>query len=953
MSHIHRWRHLAPVVLLGVLASCDRPATGPAGGEPELDGGRAVEAPLLSAGPQAIPDRYIVVLNPETGSAAAAAQEMAVPHGARVHHTYDHALKGFAATLTPQAVEALRRNPRVRYVAEDAWAHPTATQTGATWGIDRIDQRNLPLSGSYTYTATGAGVRVYVIDSGIRTSHNEFGGRASVGTDFMTDGRNGQDCSGHGTHVAGTIAGATYGVAKAAQVIAVRVFPCSGGSPKSTTIAAVNWVTANAQKPAVVNMSLGGGYYAPENEAVQASIATGLVYVISAGNNDTDACQQSPASTPQAITVGATTSDDQRSWFSNWGTCVDIFAPGSEITSAWWETNTQTNTIDGTSMAAPHVAGLAAIVLQGQPTATPAAVAEKIVSSGSMNRITDVGMGSPNNLLFSGLTPEPPAPTILLNPSSLGFTFVRPLGGTAALHTAPDDHVAAPAMKASAGGESKPASADPASTLHAVATTASTLSARVVLSNPGTGPLDWTATSDQPWLAVDPQDGAVSATYTALLNATVTPGALAAGTYSGAVTLQAPGATNGPAQLPVTLHVAEAPVLVPGAARTGLSGSSQSQAYYVVNVPASATRLTITTSEGSGDADLYLRYGQPATVSEYDCRPFAGGNSESCDIPYPTAGTYYVMLRAFSAYSGVTLSATFGGPPEAPRSLVPTVASASAINLAWTDGSANETSFTLARSAMSPSGTWSAWQDVATPAANAVSLSNTGLASGTTYRYRIRACNAAGCSSWTASANATTPGVAPPTAVVSTPLSGSSVQLAWTDMATNETSYMVSRVQRNADLSWGPWVDHPTPLAANAASFTYTGLVAGATYQFRVRACNAAGCSVWVGSRVTLMPTIPTAPTGAARTALSATSARVTWTDASTNETSFGQNVRLQNPDGTWGAWQTAPTVGANATAHNYTGLLAGRTYQFAVRACNGAGCSGWAISTALALPAS
>ncbi|HEU0012065.1 MAG TPA: S8 family peptidase, partial [Longimicrobium sp.] len=446
-------RFLSLLLAAAALAACDGRRDLPTGARATADGSLA---PLMASAPgTAVPGRYIVVLHGDDESPVGAevAAQVTASHGARVHHTYRSVLNGFAATLTPEAVHALRRNPHVAYVAEDAMSFPDdVTQPGATWGLDRVDQRDLPLNTTYVYGPTGAGVRVYVIDSGILTAHNEFGGRASVGTDFVGDGQNGQDCNGHGTHVAGTIAGSTYGVAKAAQVISVRVFPCSGGTATSTVIAAEDWIRLNAVKPAVVNYSGGGGYNLAHNQSVQALVASGVTFVTAAGNESIDACNRSPASTAEAITVGATTSGDARSYFSNWGTCVDLFAPGSGITSAWWTSTTATNTIDGTSMASPHVAGVAALYVQGAPTATPSAVAEQILATTTVGKVVDAGTGSPNRLVFSRLTPPPPGATIGLSPGALAFTFLRPPEGTASA-PARDGADGPPRQTFTAGGQ--------------------------------------------------------------------------------------------------------------------------------------------------------------------------------------------------------------------------------------------------------------------------------------------------------------------------------------------------------------------------------------------------------------------------------------------------------------------------------------------------------------------
>ncbi|MGH9971146.1 MAG: S8 family peptidase [Pyrinomonadaceae bacterium] len=287
------------------------------------------------------------------------------------------------------------------------------TQNNPTWGLDRIDQRDLPLNAQYNYTPTGAGVRAYVIDTGIRTSHSQFGGRASAVYDAF--GGTGQDCNGHGTHVAGTIGGSTYGVAKGALLRAVRVLDCNGDGTDATVIGGVDWVAANRITPAVANMSLGGGASTMLDTAVQNMINASVTTAVAAGNDyGLDACGFSPGRVAAAITVGSSTSTDAKSDFSNIGTCLDLFAPGSSITSAWYVSNTATNTISGTSMATPHVAGVAALYLQNNSAASPATVRDQIVNTATTNHLTGIGAGSPNKLLYSLLTTggggsDPPA----------------------------------------------------------------------------------------------------------------------------------------------------------------------------------------------------------------------------------------------------------------------------------------------------------------------------------------------------------------------------------------------------------------------------------------------------------------------------------------------------------------------------------------------------------------
>lgn len=389
---------LASLVFIPVIAQQDLNTAKPADSTDKF----------LRMGNDAIAQHYIVVLdtdvdvhNGDLTRTVESAMDLATDYGGAITNIYSHALNGFSAQMTEEQALKLSQDPRVRFVEEDSVMMTNVTQSNPpSWGLDRIDETDLPLSNSYSYTTTGAGVNVYVIDTGIRRTHTQFGGRAFVGFDAVGDGQNTNDCNGHGTHVSGTIGASTYGVAKGVRLFAVRVLNCSGSGTNSGVIAGVNWVTANHGNPAVANMSLGGGVSTALDTAVRNSIAAGVTYAIAAGNSNTNAANSSPARVSEAITVGSSTISDARSSFSNFGSVVDVFAPGSSIVSTWRTSDTATATLSGTSMASPHVAGVAARILQGNPGASPATVRNSIVNAATLNHLSGIPSGTANRLLF-------------------------------------------------------------------------------------------------------------------------------------------------------------------------------------------------------------------------------------------------------------------------------------------------------------------------------------------------------------------------------------------------------------------------------------------------------------------------------------------------------------------------------------------------------------------------
>lgn len=348
-----------------------------------------------------IPGRFIVTLKPGNNPSSVAAEFMVQPD-----FEYRTVLTGFAGEISEAARSGLMRDNRVARIEQDGVVTTASTtQINATWGLDRIDQRALPLDGNYIYTALGTDVTAYIIDTGIRYTHNEFQGRVPAGTYFDAFGGDGNDCNGHGTHVAGTVGGAVYGVAKDVNLVAVRVLDCNGSGTFSGVIAGMDWVAARALGPSVANMSLGGGSSASVNEAVGRMFDAGVPTIVAAGNGDRrgraqDACNYSPAGAPKAYTVGATTNTDSKTSWSNFGNCVDIFAPGASITAAWHTSNTAINTISGTSMAAPHVAGVAALYLQNNPGATSQQVYNAVSDLSTKNIVTNSNTAN-NHLLYS------------------------------------------------------------------------------------------------------------------------------------------------------------------------------------------------------------------------------------------------------------------------------------------------------------------------------------------------------------------------------------------------------------------------------------------------------------------------------------------------------------------------------------------------------------------------
>jgi len=641
-----------------------------------------------------IPGQCIVQLRNDGRNVRDQSNAVASAAGGSVRKIYTRAIRGFSIQIPDAAAAALAKNPNVLRVEQNATVRTIGEETNVTWGLDRVDQHDLPLNSSYIYNATGDGVDAYIIDTGIRSTHNEFDGRAVGGVDEIGDGWGTEDCYGHGTHVAGTLGGATYGVAKNVRLISVRVLDCDGSGTWEGVLAGIDWANADHQagKPAVANMSLGGGYIQIVNDAVTNSINSGIVYAVAAANAYEDACNWSPASTPAAITVGATGADDGEADFSNRGSCVDMWAPGVDVTSAWNYDDASTATISGTSMASPHIAGAAALYLQGHPNATPSDVDAALKANATTGKITwtDPYASKP--------APPPPGQDYLLY---TGFI-------TATAPTAP----AAPTN---------------------LAATSSVFSEVDLVWSDNSG-------NEDAFRIERCQDsGAACTTFVQIASVPANQPSYSDFNVSGNATYRYrvlaynSGGSSGYSNVASATTPAPPP---PPAAPSGLVATGT---FY--------DHIDLSWQESSSDVAYFLieRCQDPGSPCE-DFQPYTYSYAASFeDYGVSPSSTYRYRVAAVgvggnSAYSNILVATTAAPPPPpvAPTNLTATSVTTTQITLSWQDNSSDEYGFTVDRCLGAGC---TSFTSLTTVSANTTTYTDAGLSSNTTYRYRVSAYN--------------------------------------------------------------------------------------------------------------------------------------------------------------------------------------------------------------------
>ena len=915
-----------------------------------------------------VPGRYIVRFASDA-SVGIAASNLSV--GVRAFFT--NAIDGFVADLSSDDLVDLRNNPNVIAIEPDTVVSGdtsvTSPQTGATWGLDRIDQRALPFNGEYKFTSTGRGVTAYVVDTGILSTHTEFSGRVLPGFTAIADGNGTNDCNGHGSHVSGTIAGSTYGVAKDATLVPVRILACSGSGTTSGVIAGIDWMISNhaAGVPAVANMSIGGGLSPSLNSAVDRAVADGISVVVAAGNSNADACSYSPSSTPSAITVGATNLLDNRASFSNWGTCVDVFAPGQSITSAGISSTTAVASMSGTSMASPHVAGVVALYLQQNPSSSPANTAATINNAATRAIVGNAGTGTPNRLVYSAdfaAAPNsvPSAPTALASvgyDQSVRLTWAAPAfnGGTAITDydvefAAPPTGTNAVVWKFFADGVSTSTAATVTGLTNGV-TYQFRVSARnavglSVVSTSVLGTPVYKGVADAPRsLTAVPGRLFVSLAWSAPLSnggLPITDYAIESSTDDGTTWVRMSDSVTVATSATLTGLVGNTTYLfrVRAINSAGLGAASNSaQATPSANSAPSVVRNIVATPSLMG-----------ATVSWTLPVDNGGGSITGYIVDYTTDGTNYLgTSRLASGYRSIMLSGLTGGvahtirvratnafgtsadasttvtplapsAPSAPLNLYANV-NYNAASLYWSSPANNGGSAVTGYFAEYSVDNGATWTRSAQLASSARSLALSGLVGGTVHQFRVLAVNAVGVGAPSLVYSATPMKLASPSAPPSFSgfLSGTSAYLSWgTPLASGGTPVTGYEVWRSTD-NGSTWA-----IAATTSNLLRSaridGLVAGVSNSFRVVARNAAGASA-PSLTVTLTvvgASVPTPPSSVSATA-NYTTVNVSWSGARTTSTAITDYIVEYSTDGgaTWTVYPDAVSTVTSATLTNMT----------------------------------